>query len=289
MFVVLIPLTVVSIGLFMWWIETYTDSPLAVFWRAISSASHLTRGFSVRIPLFCFGGLIVCLSVLAELSGVPQWTYKSLRLFGYFLFAVAAAYFLPLPVPHCIDANWQWHKRRGLIDEKGNIIPASSAIAETSILQIENTAMTLTATCTPPSRWHSLATSAIQKPMRETLLLTLSGPDDPNARFTSTITLTASPTNTLPQIGDLTRDLRTTVPGWITLEEIPSPRPPGAIMCTGIYIDEGTSFTSIQFQWATPTTPAPLRFTATLTTTTHLFPSCASDIFTVINTLKITQ
>ncbi len=289
MFVVLIPLTVVSIGLFMWWIETYTDSPLAVFWRAISSASHLTRGFSVRIPLFCFGGLIVCLSVLAELSGVPQWTYKSLRLFGYFLFAVAAAYFLPLPVPHCIDANWQWHKRRGLIDEKGNIIPASSAIAETSILQIENTAMTLTATCTPPSRWHSLATSAIQKPMRETLLLTLSGPDDPNARFTSTITLTASPTNTLPQIGDLTRGLRTTVPGWITLEEIPSPRPPGAIMCTGIYIDEGTSFTSIQFQWATPTTPAPLRFTATLTTTTHLFPACASDIFTVINTLKITQ
>ena len=289
MFVVLIPLTVVSIGLIMWWIETYTDSPLAVFWRAISSASHLTRGFSVRIPLFCFGGLIVCTSVLAELSGVPQWTYKSLRLFGYFLFAVAAAYFLPLPVPHCIDANWQWHKRRGLIDENGNIIPASSAIAETSILQIENTAMTLTATCTPPSRWHSLATSAIQKPTRETLLLALAGPDDPNARFTSTITLTVSPINAIPQIGDLTQALRTTIPGWITLEEIPSPRPPGAIMCTGLYIDEGTSFTSIQFQWATPTTPAPLRFTATLTTTTHLFPSCASDIFTVINTLKITQ
>lgn len=289
MFVVLIPLTVVSIGLIMWWIETYTDSPLAVFWRAISSASHLTRGFSVRIPLFCFGGLIVCTSVLAELSGVPQWAYKSLRLFGYFLFAVAAAYFLPLPVPHCIDANWQWHKRRGLIDENGNIIPASSAIAETSILQIENTAMTLTATCTPPSRWHSLATSAIQKPTRETLLLALAGPDDPNARFTSTITLTVSPINAIPQIGDFTQALRTTIPGWITLEEIPSPRPPGAIMCTGIYIDEGTSFTSIQFQWATPTTPAPLRFTATLTTTTHLFPSCASDIFTVINTLKITQ
>lgn len=289
MFVVLIPLTVVSIGLFMWWIETYTDSPLAVFWRAISSASHLTRGFSVRIPLFCLGGLIVCTSVLAELSGVPQWTYKSLRLFGYFLFAVAAAYFLPLPVPHCVDANWQWHKRRGLIDENGNIIPTGSAIAETSILQIENTAMTLTATCTPPSRWHSLATSAIQKPTRETLLLALTGPDDPNARFTSTITLTVSPINTIPQIGDLTEALRTTIPGWITLEEIPSPRPPGAIMCTGIYIDEGTSFTSIQFQWATPTTPAPLRFTATLTTTTHLFPACASDIFTVINTLKITQ
>ena len=226
---------------------------------------------------------------MAELSGVPQWTYKSLRLFGYFLFAVAAAYFLPLPVPHCIDANWQWHKRRGLIDENGNIIPASSAIAETSILQIENTAMTLTATCTPPSRWHSLATSAIQKPTRETLLLALAGPDDPNARFTSTITLTVSPINAIPQIGDLTQALRTTIPGWITLEEIPSPRPPGAIMCTGIYIDEGTSFTSIQFQWVTPTTPAPLRFTATLTTTTHLFPSCASDIFTVINTLKITQ
>lgn len=289
MFVVLIPLTVVSIGLFMWWIETYTDSPLAVFWRATSSASHSTRGFSVRIPLFCLGGLIACTSVLAELSGIPQWTYKSLRLFGYFLFAVAAAYFLPLPVPHCIDANWQWHKRRGLIDENGNIIPTGSAIAETSILQIENIAMTLTATCTPPSRWHSLATSAIQKPTRETLLLALTGPDDPNARFTSTITLTVSPINAIPQIGDLTAALRTTIPGWITLEEIPSPRPPGAIMCTGIYIDEGTSFTSIQFQWATPTTPAPLRFTATLTTTTHLFPSCASDIFTVINTLKITQ
>lgn len=289
MFVVLIPLTVVSIGLFMWWIETYTDSPLAVFWRAISSASHLTRGFSVRIPLFCLGGLIVCLSVLAELCGVPQWAYKSVRLLGYFLFAIAAVYFLPLPVPHCVDANWQWHKRRGLIDENGNIIPTGSAIAETSILQIENTAMTLTATCTPPSRWHSLATSAIQKPTRETLLLALTGPDDPNARFTSTITLTVSPINTIPQIGDLTEALRTTIPGWITLEEIPSPRPPGAIMCTGIYIDEGTSFTSIQFQWATPTTPAPLRFTATLTTTTHLFPACASDIFTVINTLKITQ
>ena len=289
MFVVLIPLTVVSIGLFMWWVETYTDSPLAVFWRTISSASHLTRGFSVRIPLFCFGGLIVCLSVLAELFGVPQWTYKSVRLLGYFLFAIAAVYFLPLPVPHCVDANWQWHKRRGLIDENGKIIPASSAITESSILQIENTAMTLTATCTAPSRWHSLPTSAIQKPTRETLLLALTGPYDPNARFASTITFTASPTNSLPQIGDLTRDLRTTVPGWITLEEIPSPRPPGAIMCTGIYIDEGTSFSSIQLQWATPTTPAPLRFTATLTTTTHLFPACASDIFTVINTLKITQ
>ena len=244
MFVVLIPLTVVSIGLFMWWVETYTDSPLAVFWRTISSASHLTRGFSVRIPLFCFGGLIVCLSVLAELFGVPQWTYKSVRLLGYFLFAIAAVYFLPLPVPHCVDANWQWHKRRGLIDENGTIIAASSAVA---------------------------------------------GPYDPNARFASTITLTASPTNTLPQIGDLTRTLRNTIPGWITIEEIPSPRPPGGIMCTGIYIDGGTSFTSIQFQWTTPTAPESLRFTATLTTTTHLFPTCASDIFTVINTLKITQ
>lgn len=289
MFVVLIPLTVVSIGLFMWWVETYTDSPLAVFWRTISSASHLTRGFSVRIPLFCFGGLIVCLSVLAELFGVPQWTYKSIRLLGYFLFAIAAVYFLPLPVPHCVDANWQWHKRRGLIDENGTIIAASSAVAGTSILLNEDTAITLTATCAPPRRWHSLPTSSIQKPRREILLLALTGPYDPNARFASTITLTASPTNTLPQIGDLTRTLRNTIPGWITIEEIPSPRPPGGIMCTGIYIDGGTSFTSIQFQWTTPTAPESLRFTATLTTTTHLFPTCASDIFTVINTLKITQ
>ena len=289
MFVVLIPLTVVSIGLFMWWVETYTDSPLAVFWRTISSASHLTRGFSVRIPLFCFGGLIVCLSVLAELFGVPQWTYKSVRLLGYFLFAIAAVYFLPLPVPHCVDANWQWHKRRGLIDENGTIIAASSAVAGSSILLNEDTAITLTATCAPPRRWHSLPTSSIQKPRREILLLALTGPYDPNARFASTITLTASPTNTLPQIGDLTRTLRNTIPGWITLEEIPSPRPPGGIMCTGIYIDGGTSFTSIQFQWTTPTAPESLRFTATLTTTTHLFPTCASDIFTVINTLKITQ
>lgn len=289
MFVVLIPLTVVSIGLFIWWVETYTDSPLAVFWRSISSASHLTRGFSVRIPLFCFGGLIVCLSVLAELFGVPQWTYKSVRLLGYFLFAIAAVYFLPLPVPHCVDANWQWHKRRGLIDENGTIIAASSAVAGTSILLNEDTAITLTATCAPPRRWHSLPTSSIQKPRREILLLALTGPYDPNARFASTITLTASPTNTLPQIGDLTRTLRNTIPGWITLEEIPSPRPPGGIMCTGIYIDGGTSFTSIQFQWTTPTAPESLRFTATLTTTTHLFPTCASDIFTVINTLKITQ
>lgn len=289
MFVALIPLTVVSIGLFIWWVETYTDSPLAVFWRAISSASHLTRGFSVRIPLFCFGGLIVCLSVLAELCGVPQWAYKSVRLLGYFLFAIAAVYFLPLPVPHCVDANWQWHKRRGLIDENGKIIPASSAAAEISMLLNENTTVTLSATCTAPSRWHSLPTSAIQKPTRETLLLALTGPDDPNARFASTITLTASPTNTLPQIGDLTRALRNTIPGWITLEEIPSPLPPGGIMCTGIYIDEGTSFTGIQFQWTTPTAPVPLRFTATLTTTTHLFPTCVSNIFTVINTLKITQ
>ena len=289
MFVVLIPLTVVSIGLFMWWVETYTDSPLAVFWRTISSASHLTRGFSVRIPLFCFGGLIVCLSVLAELFGVPQWTYKSVRLLGYFLFAIAAVYFLPLPVPHCVDANWQWHKRRGLIDENGTIIAASSAVAGTSILLNEDTAITLTATCAPPRRWHSLPTSSIQKPRREILLLALTGPYDPNARFASTITLTASPTNTLPQIGDLTRTLRNTIPGWITLEEIPSPRPPGGIMCTGIYIDGGTSFTSIQFQWTTPTAPESLRFTATLTTTTHLFPTCASDNFTVINTLKSTQ
>ena len=289
MFVVLIPLTVVSIGLFMWWVETYTDSPLAVFWRTISSASHLTRGFSVRIPLFCFGGLIVCLSVLAELFGVPQWTYKSVRLLGYFLFAIAAVYFLPLPVPHCVDANWQWHKRRGLIDENGTIIAASSAVAGTSILLNEDTAITLTATCAPPRRWHSLPTSSIQKPRREILLLALTGPYDPNARFASTITLTASPTNALPQIGDLTRTLRNTIPGWITIEEIPSPRPPGGIMCTGIYIDGGTSFTSIQFQWTTPTAPESLRFTATLTTTTHLFPTCASDIFTVINTLKITQ
>ena len=289
MFVVFIPFTVLSIGLFMWWVETYTDSSLAVFWRAISSASHLTRGFSVRIPLCCLGGLIVCTSVLAELFGVSQWAYKSVRLLGYFLFAIAAVYFLPLPVPHCVDANWQWHKRRGLIDENGKIIAASSAVAKTSILLNEDTAITLTATCAPPRRWHSLPTSSIQKPRRETLLLALTGPYDPNARFASTITLTASPTNSCPQIGDLTRTLRNTIPGWITLEEIPSPRPAGAIMCTGTYIDEGTSFTSIQCQWAPPTTPASLRFIATLTTTTHLFPTCAPDIFTVINTLKITQ
>lgn len=289
MFITLIPLSVVSIGLFMWWVETYTDSPLAVFWRTTSSASHSAHGFSVRVLLFCLGGLIVCASVFMELFGMPQWTYKSLRLFGYFSFAVAAAYFLPLPVPHCIDANWQWHKRRGLIDKNGKIISTSATLTKTSIVLNENTTMTLTATCTPPRTWHSLPCAEIQKPTRETLLLALTGPDDPSARFTSTITLTVSPANALPQIGDLTQALRTTIPGWITLEEIPSPHPPGAIMCTGIYIDEGSSFTSIQFQWATPTTPNPLRFTATLTTTTHLFPICGPDIFAMIDTLKITQ
>ena len=107
-----------------WWLETYTDSPLARWWRRMSAAMSPTRNAQAMLRpctglMLVFGGVAV---VLKEV-GAPTPLITLFAFLGSVPLVIGVVYLLPLPLPRFADARYQYLKRHGLLDATGHPLP----------------------------------------------------------------------------------------------------------------------------------------------------------------------
>lgn len=107
-----------------WWLETYTDSPLAISWRRMSAAMSPTRNAQAMLRpctglMLVFGGVAV---VLKEV-GAPTPLITLFAFLGSVPLVIGVVYLLPLPLPRFADPYYQYLKRHGLLDATGKPLP----------------------------------------------------------------------------------------------------------------------------------------------------------------------
>jgi len=98
-----------------WWLETYTDSPLARSWRRMSAALSPTRNAQAMLRpcvglWFFFGGI----ALLLEPIGAPVFIVRVLLFIALLALVVGVVYLLPY---------YQYLKRHGLLDATGKPLP----------------------------------------------------------------------------------------------------------------------------------------------------------------------
>ena len=283
--------------LYMWWAETYTDSALAQFSRTFGEKIASRRLNSVTAPAIAIGILLAYPVVL--LDGSTDFRVVKLISAGLsiFVFILGFVYLLPLPIPHCLDAQWQWHKRHGFIDENGKIITSTPHQTNTQTYPIGQQTMTIKTSMELPDTWRALDlnnpnspliphlphTSTTLNNLKNSLFIAVSTPERTTG-FRPNLIITMDPTgqNPIP--------LEDAIPGWLTIEEIPFPiDSPDATMSSGIYIDDHQSYTAIQWTWTQRIAEHRIRVYATLTSTTTRINHIADDLPDMISSLKITQ
>ena len=107
-----------------WWLETYTDSPLAILWRRMSAARSPTRSAQAILRpcvglMFFFGGI----ALLLEPIGAPVFIVRVLLFIALLALVVGVVYLLPFPLPRFADPYYQYLKRHGLLDATGKPLP----------------------------------------------------------------------------------------------------------------------------------------------------------------------
>ena len=114
-------------GLYSWYVETYTDSPIAALWREMGDRNDRTTSGDSLSPLFISTG--ISLSALgAMLSNlVPNIrifliSFLSIAYVGIALMVIGFICFFPFPVPRWADARYQYMKRHGMLDKNGDPI-----------------------------------------------------------------------------------------------------------------------------------------------------------------------
>lgn len=283
--------------LYMWWAETYTDSALAQFSRTFGEKIASRRLNSVTAPTIAIGILLAYPVVL--LDGSTDFRVLKLISAGLsiFSFILGFVYLLPLPIPHCLDAQWQWHKRHGFIDENGKIITSTPLQTNTQTYPIGQQTMTIKTSMELPETWRALDlnnpnspliphlphTSTTLNNLKNPLFIAVSTPERTTG-FRPNLIITMDPTgqNPIP--------LEDAIPGWLTIEEIPFPiHSPDATMSSGIYIDDHQSYTAIQWTWTQRIAEHNIRVYATLTSTTTNINHIANDLPDMISSLEITQ
>lgn len=283
--------------LYMWWAETYTDSALAQFSRTFGEKIASRRLNSVTAPTIAIGILLAYPVVL--LDGSTDFRVLKLISAGLsiFFFILGFVYLLPLPIPHCLDAQWQWHKRHGFIDENGKIITSTPHQTNTQTYPIGQQTMTIKTSMELPETWRALDlnnpnspliphlphTSTTLNNLKNSLFIAVSTPERTTG-FRPNLIITMDPTgqNPIP--------LEDAIPGWLTIEEIPFPiHSPDATMSSGIYIDDHQSYTAIQWTWTQRIAEHNIRVYATVTSTTTNINHIADDLPDMISSLEITQ
>ena len=283
--------------LYMWWAETYTDSALAQFSRTFGEKIASRRLNSVTAPTIAIGILLAYPVVL--LDGSTDFRVLKLISAGLsiFFFILGFVYLLPLPIPHCLDAQWQWHKRHGFIDENGKIITSTPHQTNTQTYPIGQQTMTIKTSMELPETWRALDlnnpnspliphlphTSTTLNNLKNSLFIAVSTPERTTG-FRPNLIITMDPTgqNPIP--------LEDAIPGWLTIEEIPFPiHSPDATMSSGIYIDGHQSYTAIQWTWTQRIAEHNIRVYATVTSTTTNINHIADDLPDMISSLEITQ
>ena len=107
-----------------WWLETYTDSPLARWWRGMSAAMSPTRNAQAMLRpgvglMSVFGGI----GTLLRHIGAPQFLIFPFAFLTLLSLVIGVVYLLPLPLPRFADARYQYLKRHGLLDATGHPLP----------------------------------------------------------------------------------------------------------------------------------------------------------------------
>ena len=114
-------------GLYSWYVETYTDSPIAALWREMGDRNDRTTSGDSLSPLFISTGISLSalgamLSNLVPNIRIILILFLSIAMVGLALVVVGFICFLPFPVPRWADARYQYMKRHGMLDKNGDPI-----------------------------------------------------------------------------------------------------------------------------------------------------------------------
>ena len=285
------------LGLYVWYVETYTDTPLAQFWRAYSKANVPRRVNEIAIPLWMLSLISGSLLLFSVKIALPQYIQSVIAGSIPFFLILSIVFLLPIPIPHLVDQQWQWHKRHGFIDKNGKIITSTPHQTNTQTYPIGQQAMTIKTSMELPETWRALDlnnpnspliphlphTSTTLNHLKNSLFIAVSAPER-STGFRSNLIITMDPTNQKPI------PLEEAIPGWLTIEEVPFPiHSPDATMSSGIYIDDHQSYTAIQWTWTQRIAEHNIRIYATLTSTTTHINHIANDLPDMISSLEITQ
>ena len=285
------------LGLYAWYVETYTDTPLAQFWRAYSKANVPRRVNEIAIPLWMLSLISGSLLLFSVKIALPQYIQSVIAGSIPFFLVLSIVFLLPIPIPHLVDQQWQWHKRHGFIDENGKIITSTPHQTNTQTYPIGQQTMTIKTSMELPETWRALDlnnpnspliphlphTSTTLNNLKNSLFIAVSAPER-STGFRPNLIITMDPTNQKPI------PLEEAIPGWLTIEEVPFPiHSSDATMSSGIYIDDHQSYTAIQWTWTQRIAEHNIRVYATVTSTTTNINHIADDIPDMISSLEITQ
>ena len=288
------------LGLYVWYIETYTDTPLAQFWRAYGKANAPRRVNEIAIPLWMLCMISASLLLFSIKIALPQHIQSVFAGSIPFFLMLSIVFLLPIPIPHLVDQQWQWHKRQGFLDENRQIIAPTPNQVNTLTFTFGDISMSLTATMELPNTWRALslpnpkailtpqippivnATSAHPRSPLDDALFVAVGIPEKTTGFRPNFIVT------IDLMGESPIPLDEIIPGWITIEETRFPIPSDdTLMTTGLYVDEGLSYTAIQWTWTQAVSNRTVRLYATATATTTSINSIADQLPRMLETLQV--
>lgn len=289
------------LGLYVWYIETYTDTPLAQFWRAYGKANAPRRVNEIAIPLWMLCMISASLLLFSIKIALPQHIQSVFAGSIPFFLMLSIVFLLPIPIPHLVDQQWQWHKRQGFLDENRQIIAPTPNQVNTLTFTFGDISMSLTATMELPNTWRALslpnpkailtpqippivnATSAHPRSPLDDALFVAVGIPEKTTGFRPNFIVT------IDLMGESPIPLDGIIPGWMTIEETRFPIPcDDTLMTTGLYVDEGLSYTAIQWTWTQAVSNRTVRLYATATATTTSINSIADQLPRMLETLQVT-
>lgn len=288
------------LGLYVWYIETYTDTPLAQFWRAYGKANAPRRVNEIAIPLWMLCMISASLLLFSIKIALPQHIQSVFAGSIPFFLILSIVFLLPIPIPHLVDQQWQWHKRQGFLDENRQIIAPTPSLVNNLTFTFGDISMSLTATMELPDTWRALslpnpkailtpqippivnATSAHPRSPLDDALFVAVGIPEKTTGFRPNFIVT------IDLMGKSPIPLDDIIPGWMTIEETRFPIPSDdTLMTTGLYVDEGLSYTAIQWTWTQAVSNRTVRLYATATATTTSINSIADQLPRMLETLQV--
>ena len=289
------------LGLYVWYIETYTDTPLAQFWRAYGKANAPRRVNEIAIPLWMLCMISGSLLLFSIKIALPQHIQSVFAGSIPFFLMLSIVFLLPIPIPHLVDQQWQWHKRQGFLDENRQIIAPTPSLVNNLTFTFGDISMSLTATMELPDTWRALslpnpkailtpqippivnATSAHPRSPLDDALFVAVGIPEKTSGFRPNFIVT------IDLMGKSPIPLDDIIPGWMTIEQTRFPIPSDdTLMTTGLYVDEGLSYTAIQWTWTQAVSNRTVRLYATATATTTSINSIADQLPRMLETLQVT-
>ena len=289
------------LGLYVWYVETYTDTPLAQFWRAYSKENVPRRVNEIAMPLWMLCMISGSLLLFSIKIALPQHIQSVIAGSFPFFLILSIVFLLPIPIPHLVDQQWQWHKRQGFLDENRQIIAPTPSQVNTLTFTFGDISMSLTATMELPDTWRALslpnpkailtpqippivnATSAHPRSPLDDAIFVAVGIPEKTTGFRPNFIVT------IDLMGESPIPLDEIIPGWMTIEQTRCPIPSDdTLMTTGLYVDEGLSYTAIQWTWTQAVSNRTVRLYATATATTTSINSIADQLPRMLETLQVT-